>query len=106
VSQPAQQPQAQPAPSPPPPTPQLRPILTASQTQELERTIADRLSRAQGVLRSVQGRRLSRPQAASVSQIRTFIDQAEEARKTDLPRANNLAERAEVLAMDLARQVR
>jgi hypothetical protein len=107
VSQPVQQPQAQPTPPPPPtPAPQLRPILTASQTQELERTINDQLSRAQGILRSLEGRRLSRSQAASASQIRTFVAQAEEARKTDLMRANNLAERAEVLATDLAQQMR
>jgi hypothetical protein len=106
VSQPVQQPPAQPAPLPPGPAPQLRPILTPSQTQELERAIADRLSRAQGILRSVEGRRLSRSQRESVSLIGTFINQAEEARKADLLRANNLAERAEVLALDLAQQMR
>ena len=106
VSQPVQQPKVQPAPPPPAPSPQLRPILTASQTQELERTITDRLSRAQGILKSLESRRLSRSQTASARLIRTFIDQAEEARKTDLSRANNLAERAEVLAQDLAQQLR
>ena len=106
VSQPVQQPQAQPAPPPPAPAPLLRPILTLSQTQELERTIADRVSRAQGILRSLDGRRLSRSQAAAASQIRTFIAQAEQARKADLLRANNLAERAVVLALDLAQQMR
>ena len=106
VSQPVQQPQAQPAPPPQGPAPQLRPILTPSQTQELERTITDRVSRAQEILRSLERRRLSRSQTASASQIRTFIDQAEEARKADLLRANNLAERAEVLALDLAQQMR
>jgi hypothetical protein len=105
VSQPVQQPQAQTAP-PPGPAPQLRPILTPSQTQELERTITERLSRAQGVLRSLAGRRLSRSQSAAAGQIGTFIKQAEEARKTDLLRANNMAERAEVLALDLAQQMR
>ncbi len=108
VSQPVQQPAAQPAPAPPEtaPAPQLRPILTPSQTQELERTIPERLSRAQGILKSIEGRRRSRSQFAAARQIQTFIDQAEEARKTDLLRANNLAERAEVLAEDLARQMR
>jgi len=106
VSQPAPQPPPQPAPPPPGPAPQLRPILTPSQTQELERAITDRLSRAQGILRSLEGRRLSRSQRESVSLIGTFINQAEEARKADLLRANNLAERAEVLALDLAQQMR
>jgi hypothetical protein len=106
VSRPVQQPPAQPAPPPPGPAPQLRPILTPSETQELERAISDRVSRAQGILRSLERRRLSRSQAGLASQIRTFIAQAEEARKADLLRANNLAERAEVLAQDLAQQMR
>ena len=107
ASQPVQPPPAQLAPAPPPgPAPQLRPILTASQTQELERSINDRVSRSQGILKSLESRRLSRSQAALAGQIRTFIAQAEDARKTDLLRANNLAERAEVLATDLAQQMR
>jgi hypothetical protein len=107
ASQPVQPPPAQPAPAPPPgPAPQLRPILTASQTQELERSINDRVSRAQGILKSLESRRLSSSQAALAGQIRTFVAQAEDARKMDLLRANNLAERAEVLATDLAQQMR
>ena len=106
VSRPVQQPPAQPVPPPPGPAPQLRPILTPSETLEFERAITDRVSRAQGILRSLEGKRLSRSQAALASQIRTFIAQAEEARKADLLRANNLAERAEVLALDLAQQMR
>jgi ribose 1,5-bisphosphokinase PhnN len=52
------------------------------------------------------GRRLAGGPAEMVNQIRTFIKQAEEARDTDLLRANNLAERAEVLAQELAKRVR
>ena len=107
ASPPAQQTQTQPQ-SPPVAisTPQLRPMLGPAQTQELERMIAERIGRAQGILRSLEGRRLSRQQRGVLSQIRTFISQAEEAKSTDLQRADNLAERAEVLATDLARQVR
>jgi len=108
-------PKPRPVPTPPPgqvqappafPVPQLRPILTPAETQELERTISARISRAEGVLKSIAGRRLSAQQTAVSTQVRTFIRQAEEARKTDLLRANNLAERAEVLASDLAAQLR
>lgn len=95
-------PAAQPPPAPPP-APQLRPMLSSAQRRELERTINERIGRARGVLRSLQGKRLAKEQ---VIQIQTFIDQAEDARKTDLLRANNLAERAEVLANDLASRVR
>jgi len=106
-SPPAQQTQTQPQ-SPPVAisTPQLRPMLGPAQTQELERTIAERIGRAQGILRSLEDKRLSRQQRGALSQIWTFLRQAEEARSTDLQRAGNLAERAEVLATDLASQVR
>jgi hypothetical protein len=98
-------PAAQP-PAAPPPTPQLRPMLSRAQTRELERTISEQIGRARGVLKSLQGKRLAREQTEIVDQIQTFIGQAEEARKTDLLRANNLAERAELLANDLASRVR
>jgi hypothetical protein len=54
----------------------------------------------------LEKRRLTADQAAAVSQIRTFLQQSEEAGKTDLLRANNLAERAEVLAQDLTARLR
>lgn len=96
-----------PPPAPPPaPTPQLRPILTQQQRQELDRTINARIRRARQTLAALEGRRLSKEQAAAVNQIQTFIGQAEEARKVDLIRASNLAERADVLAQDLIRRVR
>jgi hypothetical protein len=101
IAAPPVQPQA-----PPPVLPELRPILTAAETRDLERAINARIARARSLLRSIEGKRKSGPQTVVVDQIRTFIRQAEEARKTDLLRANNLAERAEVLASDLAQQLR
>jgi hypothetical protein len=91
---------------PPAAPPQLRPMLTETQRKELARLTDERISRARRVLRSLEGRRLARDQASIAGQIRTFIGQAEEARYTDLLRASNLAERAEVLANDLARRAR
>jgi hypothetical protein len=81
-------------------------MLSPAQAQEAERMIAERLGRAEGILRSLQNRRLSAEQRDTVVQIRTFISQAREARRTDLLRANNLAERAQVLATDLAEQLK
>ncbi len=92
-----------PVPSPPQ---QLRPILSAEQRLSLERAIAQHVSRAQSVLVSLGRRTLTADQAATVKQIQTFLQQSEEARPTDLLRANNLAERAEILAKDLAGRVR
>jgi hypothetical protein len=93
-------------PPPPAPAPQLVPMLTPAQRQDLERSVGDRINRAQNILASIAGRRLSREQQDMAGQIRTFLRQAEEARGTDLLRANNLAERAEVLAQDLAKRLR
>ena len=93
-------------PPPPAPAPQLVPMLTPAQRQELERSVNDRIGRAQNILASIAGRRLRREQQDMAGQIRTFLKQAEEARGTDLLRANNLAERAEVLAQNLARRLR
>jgi hypothetical protein len=93
--------------SPPPAAaPLLVPMLTPAQRQQLERQVNERVDRTQGVLATFTGKRLSRDQREIVGQIRTFLKQAEEARGTDLLRANNLAERAAVLAQDLARRLR
>ncbi len=94
---------AQPQPEAPP---QLRPILTPAQRQNLERTLAEHFNRTRTILRSLEKRRLTADQKAAVGQIRTFLQQSEEAGKTDLLRANNLAERAEVLAQDLTTRLR
>ena len=95
-----------PAAAPAAPAPQLRPMLTAAEKQNLERSVSDRIARAQSILAAVGGRRLSGEQEDLAAQIRTFIRQAEEARTTDLLRANNLAERAEVFAAELAKRLR
>lgn len=104
VEQPAPEPQPQAPPAAPPP--QLKQILTAEQRAALERNINERLGRARTTLASLRGKSLNAQQAAVVEHIRTFIAQAEEARSTDLLRASNLAERADVLARDLAASLR
>lgn len=65
-----------------------------------------RITSARLSLASIQNRSLNPEQKAAVTQIRVFLDQAEDARKTDLIRANNLAERADVLARDLVAGLR
>jgi hypothetical protein len=104
VEQPSGEPQPQAPPAAPPP--QLKQILTPEQRAALERNINDRLTRARATLASLRGKTLNPQQTALVEHIRTFIAQAEEARSTDLLRASNLAERADVLARDLAVSVR
>jgi hypothetical protein len=53
-------------------------------------------------LNAVGARQLSTDQQAEVEQIRNFIKQAQGTRSSDPPGAKSLAERAEVLARDLA----
>ncbi|MEK7408772.1 MAG: hypothetical protein AAB225_27215 [Acidobacteriota bacterium] len=91
------------APKPPTPmqVPQLQQILSPEQQRECNEAIDQSLARAQAALARFNGRRLTDDQAAAVARVRTFILQAEQARKTDLLTARALAERADVLAQDL-----
>lgn len=84
------------------PPPALQPMLDPRYRQGLESAVGSRIASARRVLASIHGRSLNPQQRATVNQIQTFIRQAEQARPTDLIRANNLAERADVLARDLA----
>ncbi len=86
-------PAAQPSP-PPAELPQLRPVLTAEEQRQLNQLIDARLARARAALAKA-------PDSGTARQVRTFIAQCEEARKTDLLRAASLAERADLLAQQL-----
>lgn len=101
-----QEPEPEPEPPPTPPSPSLQPMLSAQQKQELEAMVHKRITSARLSLTSIQNRSLNPEQKAALNQIRTFLEQAEDARKTDLIRANNLAERADVLARDLVAGLR
>jgi hypothetical protein len=87
------------------PVPQLEQVLTPEQRQAYIDAIDRNLGRAQKTVDSLEGRRLNRDQKTYLARVRAFIDQANEARKTDLFRAKNLAERASVLADDLLRSM-
>jgi outer membrane biosynthesis protein TonB len=99
-----------PAPSTPPtkpsPPPQLTQILTAQQQQEYNRGIDQSITRARRALASVIARNLTPEQRATADRVRTFLAQAEEARRQDLIRAKGLADRADLLAQDLVKSVR
>jgi hypothetical protein len=60
-----------------------------------------RLQHARQALAAIARSSISRQQKATVAQIRDFIAQAEEMRKTNVAGARSLAERADVLATDL-----
>jgi hypothetical protein len=92
---------AEPAQQQPAQLPQLGEILTAQQQAEYQQSLDRNLSGAQKTLAALSGRRLNPEQSTYLDRIRSFMQQAEEARRTDLVRANSLAERARVLAEDL-----
>lgn len=98
-----------PAPEPEPPAavplPQFEQILTPEQRQAYNEEIERNIASAQKAVAAVEGRRLSGEQVTYLARVRAFIEQANEARKVDLFRARNLAERASVLAEDLLKSV-
>ena len=94
-------PPAEPA-APPAPAPKLGDVLTADERQKYTAAIDQSLSKAQTSLNAIGARQLNKDQQADVEQIRNFIKQAETARSSDPAGAKSLAERAEVLARDLA----
>ena len=104
---PAPEPPAAPEPAPPPagPVPQLGQILTVEQQQAYNEEIDRNIARAQRALAGLNGRRLTSEQQTYLDRIRAFVQQALEARKSDLFRARNLAERASLLAADLSRSL-
>jgi len=95
--------------APEPPTavalPQFEQILTPEQRRTYTEEIEKNISNAQRAVVAVQSRRLNHDQETYLARVRTFIEQANEARKADLFRARNLAERANVLADDLLKSV-
>ncbi len=88
-----------------PAVPELEQILSPQQRQAYNEAIDANIGRAQRTLDAVQSRRLNPDQKTTQERIRAFVQQANDARKTDLFRAKNLAERAAVLADDLVRSL-
>lgn len=93
---------AAPQPAPTAPTPQLGIVLTPDQQRQYNAEIDQSLQRAEASLKSIGNRQLTDQQQASLDEARNFIRQAQATRASDLPGARRLAERAEVLAGNLA----
>ena len=88
--------------APPAPPPKLGDILTPDERKQYGASIDRSLTHAQTSLNSIAGRQLNKDQQTEVEQIRNFMQQAQGIRASDLGGAKSLAERAEVLARDLA----
>jgi hypothetical protein len=63
------------------------------------------LGAAQKVLREIEGRTLTSDQSETVTRVKAFVQQANEARASDLSGAVQLAKRAAILAGELAKSL-
>ncbi len=81
-------------------------MLTPEQQRQYNTAIDQALGRAQANLAAVANRQLTNQQQATLAQVQNFIEQAQTTRRSDLAGAKSLAERADVLARDLAKSVR
>ncbi len=81
--------------------PSLQPILGNREIQERSRRIQQYLDKARLAVLKAERSRPTGEQRQLISQVKTFLQQAEDARRVDLVRAENLAERAEVLSRGL-----
>ena len=86
--------------------PRLGTKTTPERERDLNTQIDQSLNNAETSLRAIQNRALSKDQEGVVAQVRSFIRQAREMRVSDLPAARSLAQRAEILAGDLAGSIR
>lgn len=87
----------------PNPTPSLQPILGTREIEERNQRIQRYLDKARLVVLKAERSQPDERTRQLIAQVRTFLQQAEESRKVDLVRAENLAERAEVLSRGLIR---
>jgi len=93
---------AAPAPDPP----QLGEVLSPQDARRLNADLDRAVRNANASLQSVTGKVLNAQQETAAAQAASFLRQAAEMRLHDLPSARSLAQRAEVIARDLARSVK
>ena len=89
-----------------PPAPQLGEILAPQDKRRLNADIDRAMRNAEASLNSVSGKALNAQQQGAAAQAASFLRQAVEIRDQDLSSARSLAQRAEVIAGDLARSVK
>ena len=92
--------------SPPRAFPQLGKILTADERRAYDRAIERSIQSVRQTLAGIVDRNLTPDQINAVRRIRGFLSQAQAARKRDPAIAKHLADRAQLLAQDLARFLR
>jgi hypothetical protein len=99
----AEQPAAEPAEQPRPQAPQLTPQISPSDQESYRRKTDEDVSVAEKNLQQTAGKQLNAAQQDLVGKIRSFLDQSREASKDgDWARAQNLAQKARLLSVELA----
>ena len=99
-------PKAVPQPAPARPPAVLSPHATPEEERRLTRLTNENIASAEQLLKRIDGRRLSTEQRDTAQTVRSFIAKAREAlAANDLGRASTLADKARVLADELARSV-
>jgi hypothetical protein len=90
---------------PPPAEPpqHLGRILSAEEKAEYQSAYERSSAAARDMLKTLTGHQLAPDTSNSLARIRSFLTQAQEASSSDLPKAAQLAYRAEILARDLVR---
>jgi hypothetical protein len=88
-----------------PPPARLEEVLPEERRRQFETDFSRSLAQARSALNQTSGRRLTAAQRQTTERIRTFLQQAEQAKKGDLATAVQLARRAELLANDLRKSL-
>jgi hypothetical protein len=96
---------AEPSPTPVP-APQLSEVISPQRRRGMDADIDKAIHSAQINLQAVAGKNLTAQQTAAAAQAASFLRQAVEVRSQDLSAARSLAQRAEVIARDLAKTVK
>jgi len=93
-------------PAEPAPAVRLGEILTDDRRRQYEADFNRNVSDAQAALKQASTRTLTATQKQSVGRIRTFLQQADQAKSNDLVTAVQLARRADLLAQDLRKSLK
>jgi hypothetical protein len=99
---PAHRPSADPTPTSRPAPPQISPQISQADQAVYERRTNDSINEAEKNLKQAGAHQLSSSQQEMVEKIQGFIGQAREAlQSSDYPRAQNLAQKAQLLSVEL-----
>jgi hypothetical protein len=87
------------------PPARLEEVLTEDRRRQLETDFSRSVAQARVGLNQTNGRKLTGVQRQTADRIKTFLQQADQAKKGDLATAVQLAHRAELLAQDLRKSL-